>query len=182
MSRKGQPAQTLFLRLGILVTLGHTRHVPLLPRDSAQQGEGPTELIWGDTDLGQGLIMGGQSQDLEVMVVIKHLVAHTPLKTDKDDRVRMLEDLQVEVADQHPVTKVIQGGHLEALGPPDRMEESLEVVSMEDQVGSKEEIITKEQDLEETVLMEVQGHLDLVLDPTKMASKEEIITREEDME
>ena len=116
-SRKGQPAQTSSLRLGIPVTLGHTRHVPLLPGDSVQQGEGPMELIRGDMDLGQDLIMGGQTQDLEVMVVIKHLVVHTPLKMDREDQVRMLEDLQVEVADQHPVTKVIQGGHLEALGP-----------------------------------------------------------------
>ena len=117
MSRKGQPAQTSSHQQGILVTLGHTRHVPLLPRDSVQQGEGPTELIWGDTDLGQGLIMTDQGQNLAVMVMIKHLVVFTPLKTDREDQVRMLEDLQVEVADQHPVTKVIQGGHLEALGP-----------------------------------------------------------------
>merc|ERR1712013_44797 len=56
MSRKGQHAQTLCHQPGILATLGHTKHVPLLPRHSVHQGV-KASLLQEDLDLPDNQIM-----------------------------------------------------------------------------------------------------------------------------
>jgi len=59
MSRKDPPAQTLCLQPGILATLGHTRHAPLLHRQAVEEKpdlpQRTPDLLQGDTDLLQGV-------------------------------------------------------------------------------------------------------------------------------
>jgi len=68
MSRKVQHAQTSCHQPGILATLGHTKHVPLLRRHSVHQGV-EASLLQEDLDLPDNQIM----VHLVAMVVIRHI-------------------------------------------------------------------------------------------------------------
>jgi hypothetical protein len=92
MSRKDPPAQTLCPQPGILATLGHTRHAPLLHRKAVEDKidlpqrapdllRGVPDLLQGDLGLSRGdlgLSQGGQGrrivEALVVMAVIRQLV------------------------------------------------------------------------------------------------------------
>jgi len=93
MSRKGQHAQTSCHQPGILATLGHTKHVPLLPRHSVHQGV-EASLLQEDLDLPDNQIM----EHLVAMVVIRHiaLVEHILLSSHRDS-FHLLLDLQVDL-------------------------------------------------------------------------------------
>jgi len=93
MSRRGQHAQTSCHQLGILGTLGHTKHVPLLLRHSVDQELGALALQEA-IDLPDNLIM----EPLVAMVVIRHiaLVDHIFLNSLRDS-FHLLSDLQVDL-------------------------------------------------------------------------------------
>jgi len=93
MSRKGQHAQTSCHQPGILATLGHTKHVPLLRRHSVHQGV-EASLLQEDLDLPDNQIM----EHLVAMVVIRHiaLVEHILLSSHRDS-FHLLLDLQVDL-------------------------------------------------------------------------------------
>ena len=93
MSRKGQHAQTSCHQPGILATLGHTKHVPLLPRHSVHQGV-EASLLQEDLDLPDNQIM----ELLVAVVVIRHiaLVEHILLSSHWDS-FHLLLDLQVDL-------------------------------------------------------------------------------------
>ena len=93
MSRKGQHAQTLCHQPGILATLGHTKHVPLLRRHSVHQGV-EASLLQEDLDLPDNQIM----EHLVAMVVTRHiaLVEHILLSSHRDS-FHLLLDLQVDL-------------------------------------------------------------------------------------
>jgi len=93
MSRRGQHAQTSCHQLGILGTLGHTKHVPLLLRHSVDQELGALALQEA-IDLPDNLIM----EPLVAMVVIRHiaLVDHIFLNSLRDS-FHLLLDLQVDL-------------------------------------------------------------------------------------
>jgi len=93
MSRKVQHAQTSCHQPGILATLGHTKHVPLLRRHSVHQGV-EASLLQEDLDLPDNQIM----EHLVAMVVIRHkaLVEHILLSSHRDS-FHLLLDLQVDL-------------------------------------------------------------------------------------
>jgi len=93
MSRRGQHAQTSCHQLGILGTLGHTKHVPLLLRHSVDQELGASALQEA-IDLPDNLIM----EPLVAMAVIRHiaLVDHIFLNSLRDS-FHLLSDLQVDL-------------------------------------------------------------------------------------
>jgi len=93
MSRKGQHAQTSCHQPGILATLGHTKHVPLLPRHSVHQGV-KASLLQEDLGLPDNQIM----ELLVAVVVIRHiaLVEHILLSSHRDS-FHLLLDLQVDL-------------------------------------------------------------------------------------
>ena len=93
MSRKGQHAQTSCHQPGILATLGHTKHVPLLPRHSVHQGV-KASLLQEDLDLPDNQIM----EHLVAMVVIRHIaLVETILLSSHWDSFHLLLDLQVDL-------------------------------------------------------------------------------------
>merc|ERR1712013_439168 len=93
MSRKDQHAQTSCHQPGILATLGHTKHVPLLPRHSVHQGV-KASLLQEDLGLPDNQIM----ELLVAVVVTRHiaLVEHILLSSHRDS-FHLLLDLQVDL-------------------------------------------------------------------------------------
>ena len=93
MSRRGQHAQTSCHQLGILATLGLTKHVPHQLRHSVHQELGASALQEA-IDLPNNLIM----ELLVAVVVIRHiaLVDHILLSSHRDS-FHLLLDLQVHL-------------------------------------------------------------------------------------
>merc|ERR1712013_96864 len=93
MSRKDQHAQTSCHQPGILATLGHTEHVPLLPRHSVHQGV-KASLLQEDLGLPDNQIM----ELLVAVVVTRHiaLVEHILLSSHRDS-FHLPQDLQVDL-------------------------------------------------------------------------------------
>merc|ERR1712013_577110 len=111
MPRKGQHAQTLCHQPGILATLGHTKHVPLLPRHSVHQGV-EASLLQEDLDLPDNQIM----ELLVAVVVIRHiaLVEHILLSSHWDS-FHLLLDLQ-DMGLEYPLGLAITPKVLDHLG------------------------------------------------------------------
>ena len=104
MSRKDPPAQTWSHPKDIRVTLGHTRLVPLLLRDSVEQEEEAMGVLQEDLDLALVLIDHRTMVDLmqiwEMEVVVKHPVpVEDCTQVDRDSFHQLLEvlDLQLEL-------------------------------------------------------------------------------------
>ena len=104
MSRKDPPAQTWSHPKDIRVTLGHTKLVPLLLRDSVEQEEEAMGVLQGDLDLALVLIdhrtMVDLTQIWEMEVVVKHPVpVEDCTQVDRDSFHQLLEvlDLQLEL-------------------------------------------------------------------------------------
>jgi len=119
MSRRGQHAQTSCHQLGILGTLGHTKHVPLLLRHSVDQELGALALQEA-IDLQDNLIM----EPSAAMVVVRHiaLVDHTLLNSLRDSFPLLLDlqvYLQVDLQDmglRYPPALAVAPKHLDHQG------------------------------------------------------------------
>jgi len=119
MSRRGQHAQTSCHQLGILGTLGHIKHVPLLLRHSVDQELGALALQEA-IDLPDNLIM----EPLVAMVVVRHiaLVDHTLLNSLRDSFPLLLDlqvYLQVDLQDmglRYPPALAVAPKHLDHQG------------------------------------------------------------------